>query len=53
MADKKGRYQIHESSKHYGKFVVIDTQTKKEHPFYNLTSARAFVKDREKTRKNE
>ncbi len=51
MSEKEERYQIFESSKHYGKFVVIDTHTKEKHPFYNLSSAIAFA--REKNKKNE
>ncbi len=46
MSIKKGRYRIYESAKHYGKFVVIDTHTNEEHPFYNLASARTWVREK-------
>jgi len=52
MSEKKERYQIFESSKHYGKFVVIDTHTNEEHPFYNLASARSFARERNKKKNN-
>ena len=45
MSIEKGRYQIHESAKYYGKFVVIDTHTNEEYPFYNLASARGWIRD--------
>ena len=42
------RYEIRESKRFFGKFVVVDTKTSKVYKFYNLKSARTFIKERKK-----
>ncbi len=44
MSEDQKRYQIHESSKIIGAYIVIDTYLNKEHKFYNLASARKWVR---------
>jgi len=40
------RYEIRESKKFYGKYVVVDLLLCQVHEFYNIASARTFIKDR-------
>lgn len=42
------RYEIRESKRFFGKFVVVDTKTNTVYQFYNLNSARTFIKERKK-----
>jgi len=45
---ESSRYQIRESSKYYGKYVVVDTLTNEVYEFYNLASAVTFIKKQNK-----
>ena len=39
------RYRIKESEKYFGKYTVVDTVTQEVRDFYNLASARTWIKD--------
>jgi hypothetical protein len=54
MSDKQERYVIHESSLFLGSYSVLDQETMEEVPFYNLASARSYLKNiEEKQDKDE
>ncbi len=42
------RFQVRNSQKHYGKYVVVDTQTGEVWSFHNLASARSWAKEQNK-----
>lgn len=44
---KSNRYKIYESEKYFGKYTVIDTYTDKKYDFYNLSSARNWIKQQD------
>ena len=42
------RFQVRNSQKYYGKYVVVDIQTGEVWSFHNLASARAWAKEENK-----
>ena len=44
MSEDEKRYQIYESSKIIGAYVVVDTHLNEEHRFHNFSSARKWVR---------
>ena len=54
MSDKQKRYVIYESSFFLGSYAVLDQETMEEMPFYNLASAKSYLKKKEEEQdKNE
>ncbi len=43
MSNNKKRFIVAESKKHYGRYVVIDTNTDEVHRFHNLSTAKKFA----------
>ena len=42
---KEKRFQVRDSDLHYGKYVVLDTETDKIWRFHNLASAITWAKE--------
>ena len=47
------KYQIKESKKYYGKYIVVDTEKGEEYEFHNLQSARDFIKKKRMAKDEE
>lgn len=48
LEDDSKRYVIIESSKFRGAYIVLDTETMEETPFYNLISAKTYLRSTKK-----
>jgi len=48
MSKEEKRFQIRNSEKHYGKYVVLDVKTGEIWRFHNLASARSWAKEQNK-----